>query len=106
MKVVCGSRLANQSSQKESLRKSNGFASKPTESHSFLPLPPHIHILHNPYTSHLVVYILISLYITSNVGKPTLANTKFITIRLYLYTLLIIGYSCTFKPFLYTTNIY
>lgn len=43
-KIVCGSRLANQSSsKKESLRKSNGFASKPTESHSFPPLPPHIY---------------------------------------------------------------
>lgn len=63
-KFVCGSRLANQSSKKESLRKSNGFASKPTESHSFPPLPPHIYF----------TLQTLSLYITSNVGKPTLAQ--------------------------------
>jgi len=79
---VCGSRLANQSSsKKESLRKSNGFASKPTESHSFPPLPPHIyftihHSLSLAYTTHLYNILTLSLYITSKVGKETLAKPK------------------------------
>lgn len=73
----CGSRLANQSSRKESLEKSNGFASKPTESHSFprlLILTLHLS-LSLSLTIHTCIYQNICLYIyiciTSKFG-----NTK------------------------------
>jgi hypothetical protein len=69
---LCGSRLANQSSRKESLGKSNGFASKPTESHSFprlLILTLHLS-LSLSYDAHLYFMpIYIYIHITSKLGK-------------------------------------
>jgi len=88
---VCGSRLANQSSRKESLPKSNGFASKPTESHSFpsllmLNIASFFSLSFN--TSHICNIRLPSL------ENATLAKPKHVTIT-------IIGYpfSLYFKPF-------
>lgn len=71
----CGSRLANQSFKKESFKKSNGFASKPTESHSFprlLILTLHLSLsLFRVYICIICLYIN---YITFKIGNARLAS--------------------------------
>jgi hypothetical protein len=63
---LCGSRLANQSSRKESLGKSNGFASKPTESHSFPRL------------------LILALHLSLSLSYD--AHLYFMPIYIYIYT--------------------